>query len=145
MKAKDIIRSKRFQSGRRIPHHKDVSVARHALAAAQIGAKMCDKLKKVGIQVSKEDVIDTCLLHDIGMTEEKVFKSPSFIKAYTHPEEGARIAKEEYGANEVQCDAIRRHMWPICIVPPKHPEGWLVIGADKLAAWREVISHFRKH
>ena len=134
----EIRKSRRFQKAERIKHHKETNVATHSEETAMYGRRICGWLKKHNVDVNEEDVVQACLLHDIGMTDEDVSGSSSWKKAYKHPERGEEIARKEYHANEVQCDAIKRHMWPICIIPPKSLEGWVVIAADKACSIHEV-------
>ena len=134
----EIRKSMRFQKAERIKHHKETNVATHSEETAMYGRRICGWLKKHNVDVNEEDVVQACLLHDIGMTDEDVSGSSSWKKAYKHPERGEEIARKEYHANEVQCDAIKRHMWPICIIPPKSLEGWVVIAADKACSIHEV-------
>lgn len=142
---KDIVSSDRFAKANTVPHHhKGRHIASHSLETAEYALMLCRWLGAHGVSVNEEDVVRAALLHDIGMTEDEVFLSPSPIKAYTHPVEGARIAKEEFGANDVQANAILRHMWPIGFIPPKSIEGWVVVAADKCCSIHEVSSFARK-
>lgn len=133
-----IIASKRFGKARTVPHHFDYDVAAHSLDATECALAICRWLNRHGANACEEDVIKASLLHDIGMTEDKVFESHPSIKAHTHPVEGARIAREEYGANDLQIDAILHHMWPIGHTPPHHLVGWILLAADKWSSMRET-------
>lgn len=134
----DIMESERFRKAHAIPHHFDFDVAAHSMDAAKCAMDICHWLNRHGISVNVEDVVRASLLHDIGMTEDDVFQSLPSEKAYTHPVEGARIAHDEYGANEAQLDAILFHMWPIGFVPPHHLPGWILVAADKLSSIQET-------
>lgn len=136
---KDILHSPHFSKMYLTPHHGKVSVARHSLHVAEDGYRIAMWLKAHGIPADPREVVRACLLHDIGMSEDKVYESPSWKKAYTHPKEGWRIAMEEFGATPGIEDAITHHMWPICAVPPRHLTGWIVLAADKLSSMREVL------
>ena len=136
----DILSSRRFSRAYLIPHHKQHCVAQHSLRVADRACRISDWLIRRGVQVSREDVVRASLLHDIGMTEEKVYASHSWEKAYSHPRLSAEIAKTEFHANEVQQEAIRHHMLPVCIIPPAHLTGWILLAADKICSIREVIS-----
>jgi hypothetical protein len=89
------------------------------------------------------DVVRACLLHDIGMSDRDIHESISFLKAYSHPKRSADIARKEFGANEVQVDAILHHMWPICVIPPSSHAGWLLLQADKHCAHRDAADVIR--
>lgn len=134
----DIIRSDRFQKAWNVRHHIDYNIAVHSLEVAGYALILTRWLARHGVCVSEEDVVRSSLLHDIGMTEDNVFTRPSYIKAFSHPAEGRFIAAKEFGANRVQQNAIYRHMWPICMIPPHHLVGWIVMIADKASASREA-------
>ena len=136
----DILNSERFKKAESVQHHKKYHVRGHSLRTAGSALRICDWLNHHGVKVDRRDVIRAGLLHDIGMTEDQVHDSASYRKAYSHPKEGARIAAEEYGANEIQQNAIQRHMWPVCVIPPKHVAGWVVILADKTSSHKEFFA-----
>ena len=140
----DIIASERFAKAIEVPHHsKDNSIAAHSLETAECALRIARWLNRHGASVDEACAVRASLLHDIGMTEDEVFLSPSHTKGHTHPLEGARIAREEFGADDLQIDAIEHHMWPVCcIVPPHSAEGWVVTAADKLCSFNEARRYF---
>ncbi len=141
----DILASERFDRARRLPHHYDYSIAAHSLEAAQFALLICDWCERQGFSVSKEDAVRAALLHDLGMTEPEVFSEKPVIKCRTHPIEGCRIAKKEFGANPSQLNAIYPHMWPVGPVPPPFTRtGWILSVADKLSSVRETWNHMKK-
>lgn len=134
----DILSSDRFEQAQLVRHHYWTSVAAHSKKTVEYALRICARLKKHGVRINEKDVVRAALLHDIGMTDQKVSRSISFRKAYLHPRKSEQIAKEEFSANEVQCNAIRRHMWPICLIPPRFREGWVVLAADKCCSLWEI-------
>ena len=140
----DIIASERFAKARSVPHHsKEGNIADHSIETAGYALQLARWVNRHGGSVSERDAVRTSLLHDIGMTEDDVFLSPSSVKAKTHPVEGARIAQEEFGVTEAQADAILYHMWPFCsFVPPHSALGFVVTMADKCCSLNEVRRRF---
>jgi len=135
----DIVASERFIKAKSVPHHsKGGNIALHSLETAGYALMLTRWLKQHGVEVSEVDAVRASLLHDIGMTEDKVFQSPSPIKAWTHPREGMRIALQEYGVNKVQAEAIKYHMWPVFSLPPRSMVGWVVTMADKCCSIHEL-------
>ena len=134
----DILCSERFEKAKTITHHHKTNLAAHSRHTAEHAKRICRWLKRRGIEISEEDVVRACLLHDIGMTDDDVSESGSWRKAYLHPRRSELIARYEYNANEIQCNAIRRHMWPVCVILPKHLEGWVVVAADKYSSIIEI-------
>jgi len=143
----DIIASERFAKAKSVPHHsKEGNIAAHSLETAGYALRLARWVNQHGGSVSERDAVRTSLLHDIGMTEDEVFLSPSSVKAKTHPVEGARIAQEEFEATDEQVDAILYHMWPFCsIVPPHSTLGFVITMADKCCSLVEVRRRFFPH
>lgn len=134
----DIVDSERFSMARRVPHHRGKhNVAEHSLETAGNALKISRWLNRHGVAVSETDAVRASLLHDIGMTEDDVFSSPSHVKAVSHPRESSRIAVEEFGANDVQASAILHHMWPIATSRPHGAVDWVVTFADKRCSANE--------
>ena len=134
----DILASGPFQDAKHVPHHGSVSVARHSLHVAARSLRIANWLLARGVSVDSEDVVRAALLHDIGMTDHTVQSRPSWIKAYTHPRRGAVLAERQFQAGPAQRDAILHHMWPVCVIPPRHLSGWVVLLADKLCSMEEL-------
>lgn len=137
----DIVSSARFAKAGGVAHHgRDLDIATHSTNTALRALQIARWLEGRGVPVDERDVVRAALLHDIGMTEDEVLLSPSPVKARSHPREGARIAREEYGANDVQAEAIEHHMWPLCLVPPQSVVAWVVTAADKRCSVQEAAS-----
>ena len=139
---RDILESERFKRSWNTGHHMMTNIACHSLAVAEYALHLYEKEQYPDTEV--RDVVRACLLHDIGMTDEGIHERVSFLKAYLHPRRSAEIAEKEFGANRIQIDAILHHMWPICVVPPHTPVGWLLLRADKYCSRKDVVKYFRK-
>lgn len=135
---KDILNSERFQRAGSVSHH-NTSVAEHSLKTADVAWQISSWLNKHGFHVNRRDAVRASLLHDIGMTDEAIHESVSWKKAYSHPKRSAKIARSEFDVKDEQVNAISRHMWPVCVVPPKHMIGWVVMAADKCASMQEYL------
>ena len=132
----DILESERFRKCEGIVHHKGTNVARHSMEVTEYALNLYEKGHYPDTDV--RDLVRACLLHDIGMSDGDVRDSVSFLKAYSHPRRSSEIAREEFGANAVQVNAILYHMWPICVIPPSSHIGWLLLRADKHCACGDV-------
>ncbi len=138
----DIIRSDRFEKARTVSHHIKYTVAVHSVEVAMYALLLARWLNRHHIthKVNERDLVRAALLHDIGMTEDSVHSSPSYRRAFSHPKEGNRIARDEFHLNQIQLNAIRRHMWPIGIIPPRHVIGWILTVADNMSSFNEGLN-----
>lgn len=136
----DIVSSERFTKAESVPHHHvNGNIAIHSVETAGYALRLTRWLNRHGQNLDERDVVRASLLHDIGMTEDDVFLSPSSEKANTHPVESARIAAEEFGANDEQVDAILHHMWPVGNNDtPNSATGWVVSAADKICSVHDI-------
>lgn len=136
----DILASRRFEKAWQVPHHsKGGNIAYHSLETAGYALQLARWLAGHDVLANELDVVRASLLHDIGMTEDSVFFSASHQKARSHPKVGAQIARDEFGANQAQIEAILSHMWPVFrLVPPCSVEGWIVSAADKQCSFFEL-------
>ncbi len=138
----DIIKSDRFKKAKRIQHHINYNVAVHSVEVAMYALLIVRCLKKhhLAKRLDERDLVRAALLHDIGMTNDAVHDSPSYKKAFSHPREGFRIARDEFNLNKLQLNAIKRHMWPIGIIPPTHVIGWILTTADHMSSVNEGLA-----
>ena len=61
-----------------------------------------------------------------------------------HPKEAWKNAKKIAELNEIEEDAILKHMWPLCRGIPKYKETIVVTFADKYCATAEFITQILK-
>ena len=136
----DILSSERFLNAYGVTHHHKSCVAEHSLHVANQACHITGWLNSHGFHISYEDVVRGSLLHDIGKTDQNVHERYPWVKVYVHPRRSSSIAEEEYNENPVVQNTIRWHMWPICLIPPRHFPGWIVIAADKICSLKEIAS-----
>jgi uncharacterized protein len=53
-------------------------------------------------------------------------------------------AKKYFSINEIEEDIIKKHMWPLTLIPPKYKESFIVSFADKYLSSKEFINEFKK-
>jgi uncharacterized protein len=46
--------------------------------------------------------------------------------------------------NDIEEDIIRKHMWPLTLVPPKYKESFIVSFADTYLASKEFVNKFNQ-
>lgn len=54
-------------------------------------------------------------------------------------------AEDEFSLSEIEKDIIKKHMWPLTVVPPVYREAWIVSIADKYCSFMETVRLHRKH
>ena len=108
----------------------------------QCGGMQPEKLQKMGIRSEERDIIRGALLHDYFLydwhhhTHKKGWKN---LHGFTHPETALNNARKEYHLSPREQDIIKKHMWPLTVVPPRCREAWIVTAADKYCSLLETV------
>lgn len=125
----------RFSLLKDFTQHGDTSVHTHVLNVAWWAETLADKLP---FKTDREALVKGALLHDYFLYDwhDKHGHSPH---GFTHPSTALENAREDFEISNKEADIIKKHMWPLTVIPPKHVEGWLVTLADKIATWEETL------
>ncbi|MBR3761832.1 MAG: HD domain-containing protein [Lachnospiraceae bacterium] len=137
----DILESVNFQLTREHIQHGTVTVHAHCINVAKHSLMLADKLK---IRVRHRELIRGALLHDYFLYDwhDKEHINPFKLHGFFHPGRALRNATRDFELTEREQDIIRKHMWPMTIVPPKCREAWIVTAADK---WVSLLETLRIH
>ena len=143
----DIIKSGGFQKSADFTQHGSISVMRHSLDVAKTAVALSRKLH---LNVSERDLVRGALLHDyfgydwhgkkVGLYEILHFYK---MHGFTHPGQALKNAERDFSLTHKQRDIIKKHMWPLTIVPPACKEAWVVTIADKYCSLLETV-HLHK-
>ncbi len=139
--AGDILQSKNFLSTKKYIQHGNMTVNNHSMNVAKYSIKFSDKL---GIPCKKDEMIRGALLHDYFLYDwhHKDYVSPHKLHGFYHPGRALKNASREYALTPRERDIIKKHMWPLTVVPPMCREAWIVTVADK---WCSLLETFRLH
>ncbi|MBQ2803155.1 MAG: HD domain-containing protein [Lachnospiraceae bacterium] len=139
--ATDILHSKNFQSTRQHIQHGNMTVNGHCMNVAKYSLIISDKLH---ISCNREALIRGALLHDYFLYDWHVgdYAKPYKLHGLYHPGRALRNALKEYDLTKREQEIIKKHMWPLTIVPPMCREAWIVTWADK---WCSLMETFHIH
>ena len=83
------------------------------------------------------------LLHDLFLYDwHKIKRTIKKNHAIIHPKLALKNAKKNFELNEIECDIIEKHMFPICFQLPKYKETIIIILVDKFCGFMETILRF---
>lgn len=136
--AEDILNSENFKSTKLYIQHGNMSVQEHCINVAKMSLMIRDKL---GIQCNIRDLVRGALLHDYFLYDwHKTDTIETHrLHGFFHPGRALRNAKKEYRLTKRQADIIKKHMWPLTVVPPMCREAWIVTTADKYCSLMETL------
>lgn len=96
--------------------------------------------KKFHIRINKRDLIRGGILHDYFLYDWHDGKRERRIHGFTHPGIALRNAERDFELTDTERDIIKKHMFPLTVIPPMCREAWLICLADKICALRETFS-----
>ncbi len=138
----EIYRSKNFLSSDNNLQHGDVSVKKHSEKVAYSSLWLSRKLR---IKVNEREMVRGALLHDYFLYDwhDDDHRGLHNLHGFKHPGVALANASSEYQLTAREKDIIKKHMWPLTVVPPLCRESWLVTICDKYISTGESI-HFIK-
>ena len=142
--APDILRSSNFRRMKRYIQHGNMTVNDHVLSVARYSIALDDFLHA---HSDRKALIRGALLHDYFLYDwhkpDKIH--PHRLHGFYHPGVAWRNALKEYDLTEREKDIIKKHMWPLTVVPPMCREAWIVTTADKWCSLLETLHMHRGH
>lgn len=134
----EILQSPNFVSSGNNIQHGNISVRKHSIQVAKYSLIIADKL---GVKVNKKAMVRGALLHDYFLYDwhSKEHVGLKNLHGFKHPETALNNAKKEYKLSKKEKDIIKKHMWPLTIVPPMYKEAWIVSVADKYCSTMETL------
>ncbi len=135
----DIVNEKDYQELKHYRHHIRSNVYDHSVKVAYLCYR---HHKRRRMKTNPQELIRGALLHDYYRYDRSK-KDPAYrFHGVIHPKHALYHAKQKYpDLTKIEKDMIRRHMFPLTIIPPKTKEGRLICFYDKLAAISDL---FRK-
>lgn len=142
--ASDILESHNFNRMKAYVQHGDVTVNAHVLSVARCSIALSEYLH---IRCSRRELIRGALLHDYFLYDWHIpdEENPHKLHGFYHPGTALRNASREYRLTLREQNIIRRHMWPLTVVPPACREAWIVTAADKWCSLLETLYIYKGH
>ena len=141
----DILNSENFRKTRGHIQHGTMTVHNHCMDVARYSLLLNKKLR---IGCNKHDLIRGALLHDYFLYDwhDKSYLSQrKRLHGFHHPMTALQNAEKEYDLSDIQREIIKKHMWPLSVVPPTCREAWVVTAADKYCSLLETVGVHRGH
>lgn len=142
--APDILASPNFRRTREYIQHGSMTVNEHVLSVARCSLVMSNMLH---IPCNKRELVRGALLHDYFLYDWHMPDRENHhrLHGFYHPGVALRNASREYRLTNREKDIIKKHMWPLTVVPPRCREAWIVTTADKWCSLLETLRMRRGH
>ncbi len=142
----DILKSPEFHKTMEFIQHGDISVYEHCMSVAERAVKINRALHA---KCKERDLIRGALLHDYFLYDwhvdgkDKGNVHPK-LHGFYHPSTALKNATRDFILSEREKDIIKKHMWPMTVVPPMCREAWIVTLADKYCSAMETLGLHKK-
>ena len=117
--------------------HGQTSCLAHSVAVAWYSFVV---YKRLGLHGQERALVRGALLHDFFLYDWHEPGHPR-LHGFTHPGAAARNAVRYFGISGLEEDIIRKHMWPLTVIPPLHRAALIVSLVDKVCTVAEVFGH----
>ena len=134
---REMVRSSRLDRMTEFCQHGDTNCLTHTVAVVYCALALAEKMH---IKINKRELIRGGILHDYFLYDWHDGKKERRIHGFTHPGYALKNAEKDFRLTKRERNIIKRHMFPLTVVPPRYREAWLICIADKLCAVKEATS-----
>lgn len=138
----DLYYTDEVQSLKQFEQHLDIDRLSHITSVSYLAYKIS---RQLGLDYRK--AARSAVLHDLFYYDWRDGVTGKWHKlhGYKHPKYAALNAAElNKNISKEEIDAIRKHMWPLTLLPPSTKEGLVVCFSDKYCAAIEVLYSINK-
>lgn len=139
----DIYFSDEVQSLRQYEQHLEIDRLQHITTVSYLSYKICKKLS-----LDYKAATRAAVMHDLVYYDWRDGETGGWhrLHGYKHPNYACLNARELYPPlSAKEENIIRRHMWPLTVLPPSSKEGLVVTLMDKYCATIEVLYSVNKN
>lgn len=138
---RDLIFHEKVKSMTNYIQHGRIDCLEHSLYVSYSSYLVCRKLG-----LNYKAAARGGLLHDFFLYDWHGVKPYQGLHGIIHPRISLQNANRYFCLNELEKEIIRRHMWPLTLVPPLRREAYVVCALDKYCAVMETAAFSkRKH
>ncbi|MEE1313907.1 MAG: HD domain-containing protein [Lachnospiraceae bacterium] len=132
---KDILCSPGMQAEHQFIQHGKTTVYEHSVGVACLSVKISRCLH---LNVDERALVRGALLHDYFLYDWHVPEKYHKWHGFRHPGFALKNARRDFLIGEIEKDIIKKHMFPLTVIPPCYKESLLVCIADKICALLEI-------
>ena len=136
MVLEEVCKTSRILESHCYIQHGTTSVFRHSVSVAYLSYYLAQKMHA---PVDIHSLIRGALLHDYFLYDWHNQLTPHHLHGFFHPGVALRNASMDVELTPIEHDIIKKHMFPLTLVPPKYLESWIVCWIDKKCSTRETL------
>lgn len=130
----DVLKMKGFVQ------HYSTSCYEHCYKVAFLSYLICKKFHLDYMAAARAGFLHDLFLYDwhIKCKENKRFHG------FRHPYIALRNSLRLYNLSKKEQDIIKKHMWPLTVIPPRYLESYIVSFVDKYCAISESFNYYKE-
>lgn len=136
----EVTKETRILESKKFIQHGKTSVYEHSV---QVAYESYQFAKEKNLKVDTRRLIRGALLHDYFLYDWHNQLTPHRLHGFFHPGIALRNAGRDVELTALEKDIIKKHMFPLTPVPPRHLESWIVCWVDKKCSVREMFDRRR--
>lgn len=136
--ASPILFHPQVRSLQECPHHRNKTRLEHVIEVAYWSYLLGDRLS-----LDTQAIIRASLLHDLFFYDW--LRQGPRLHGLRHPKISLANAKKYFTLSSKEEDIIKKHMWPLTLMPPRYMESMVVAVVDSVCALRDYFRVFRKN
>lgn len=133
---KALLQEQRIQEMNNYIQHGSITCLKHSIAVAYYSLWL---VRKAHIKCDEHALVRGALLHDYFLYDWHDAEDWHKWHGFRHPKFALQNAKSDFILTKREEDIIRKHMWPLTIIPPRYREAWIVNGMDTCSSIVEVL------
>ena len=135
-KIEHLLDEKRIIEMQQFIQHGSISCLKHSIAVAYYSFWL---IRKFHIHCNEDALIRGALLHDYFLYDWHEKEAWHKWHGFRHPNFALQNAMQDFILTKTEKEIIKKHMWPLTIVPPMCREAWIVNGMDTCTSLMEVL------
>lgn len=130
----DLLESEEVQKMKSYTQHGKTSTFDHCMVVAFRSFLFCRRFKLDYRSAARGGLLHDLFLYDWHDKEERVS-----LHGFHHPSIALNNANNIFLLSDKEKEIIKKHMWPLTIVPPKTREAYVICYFDKVCTTKEVV------
>lgn len=133
---REILQSDEMAQEEKYPHHGKKSCFCHSVEVAYKSVEIARRFYK---KADMSSLVRGALLHDYYLYNWHEADRTHRLHGVFHAKKALKNAVRDFSLNKKERDIIRKHMFPLNLLPPLCRESWIVCLADKICAFNDMF------
>jgi len=131
-----LLQEKQVMAMRNYTQHGTINCLEHSVAVAYYSFWF---VRKLHIRCDEAALIRGAMLHDYFLYDWHEKADWHKWHGFRHPKFALQNAAADFDLSKREMEIIRKHMWPLTLIPPTCREAWIVNGIDTLSSIMETF------